>query len=118
MALEPFVGPWPRFQLLEFYTVSRTPWTGDQPVARPLHIHRTQTSMPEVGFEPTIPVFERAKTVHALETLHTEEKHVSSCGHNERSTYVAYIKYYIEKKNVLCIYYIENYSIILNHKYL
>jgi hypothetical protein len=28
---------------------------------------RTQTSMPRVGFEPTIPVFERAKTVHALD---------------------------------------------------
>jgi hypothetical protein len=28
---------------------------------------RTQTSMPRVGFEPTIPAFERAKTVHALD---------------------------------------------------
>jgi hypothetical protein len=28
--------------------------------------HR-QTSMPRVGFEPTIPAFERAKTVHALD---------------------------------------------------
>jgi hypothetical protein len=28
---------------------------------------RTQTSMPWVGFEPTIPVFERAKTAHALD---------------------------------------------------
>jgi hypothetical protein len=27
----------------------------------------TQTSMPRVGFEPTIPVFEGAKTVHALD---------------------------------------------------
>jgi hypothetical protein len=27
---------------------------------------RTQTSMPRVGFEPTIQVFERAKTVHGL----------------------------------------------------
>jgi hypothetical protein len=27
----------------------------------------THTSMPQVGFEPTIPVFERVKTVHALE---------------------------------------------------
>jgi hypothetical protein len=26
----------------------------------------TQTSMPRVGFEPTIPVFERAKMVHDL----------------------------------------------------
>jgi hypothetical protein len=47
---------------------------GDQPVARPLPAHRTaqtqnkytETSMPQVGFEPPIPVFERAKTVHAL----------------------------------------------------
>jgi hypothetical protein len=41
----------------------------------PLPAHRTpqtqyksiQTSKPQVGFEPTIPVFERAKTVHALD---------------------------------------------------
>jgi hypothetical protein len=60
---------------LILYTVCRTPWTGDQPIARPLPIHRiTQmhnkrihTSMPRMGFEPTIPVFERAKTVHALD---------------------------------------------------
>jgi hypothetical protein len=48
---------------------------GDEPVARPLPTHRitqtqnkrTRTSMPKVGFKPTIPVFERAKTVHALD---------------------------------------------------
>jgi hypothetical protein len=28
---------------------------------------RTQTSMPRVVFEPTIPAFEREKTVHALD---------------------------------------------------
>jgi hypothetical protein len=52
---------------------------GDEPVARPLLTHRTaqtqnkrtQTSMPRVGFEPTIPVFERAKTVHALDRAAT-----------------------------------------------
>jgi hypothetical protein len=62
------------FSFLIFYTVGRTPWTGDQPVARPLSAHRTaqtqnkrtQTPMPQVGFEPTIPVFERAKTLHVL----------------------------------------------------
>jgi hypothetical protein len=27
--------------------------------------------MPQVGFEPTIPVFERAKTVHALDLVAT-----------------------------------------------
>jgi hypothetical protein len=73
MSLQSFVGPWPLFQFLDLYRVSRTPWTGDQPVARPLPSHRrtqaqnkrTQTSMPSVGFEPTIPAFKRAKTVHA-----------------------------------------------------
>jgi hypothetical protein len=57
------------------YTVGRTPWTWDQPVARPLPAHRTtqtqnkrtQTSIPWVVFEATTPVFERAKIVHALD---------------------------------------------------
>jgi hypothetical protein len=58
-------GPWPPFQFLNQYTVGGTPWTRDQPVARPLPIQRTaqtqnkrkQTSMPQLRFEPTIPMF-------------------------------------------------------------
>jgi hypothetical protein len=74
MVLQPFVGPcW------SLYLVGRTPWTGDQPVTRPLSAHRTaqiqnkctQTSMPPVGFEPMIPVFQRVKTVHALDRAAT-----------------------------------------------
>jgi hypothetical protein len=58
------------------FTDGRTIWTSDQFVAGPLPKHRTtqtqnkrtyKTSMPCVGFEPTIPASERAKTVHALE---------------------------------------------------
>jgi hypothetical protein len=75
MALQTF-GPWQLFQFLNLYTVGRTPWTGDQPVARPLPTHRTtkiqkkhtQTSMPQVEFEPTILMLERAKTVHTTYT--------------------------------------------------
>jgi hypothetical protein len=67
------------FSFLMFYRVGRTPWTGDQPVARPLPAHRTvqiqnkrtQTSMHQIGFEPAIPVFERAETVHALDHVAT-----------------------------------------------
>jgi hypothetical protein len=76
MALQSF-GPWPLFlfRFVILYTVGRTPWTGDQPIARPLPTNRTtqtqnkrtQTSMPRVGYEPTIPMFERMKTVHALD---------------------------------------------------
>jgi hypothetical protein len=79
-ALQPSVGPYPLFfQFLDFYTVGRTPWTGDQPVARPLHAHRRaqaqnkriQISIPLVGFEPTTPVFERVTTVDALDPATT-----------------------------------------------
>jgi hypothetical protein len=69
----PFLGHGRFISLFILYTVGRTLWTGDQPVAIPLPTHRTtqtqikrtQTSMNGVGFEPTIPVLERAKTVHA-----------------------------------------------------
>jgi hypothetical protein len=55
---------------LIFYTVGRAPLTADQPVARPLPAHRTaerRNELPQVGFETTILVFERWKTVHALD---------------------------------------------------
>jgi hypothetical protein len=55
-------------------TFSRTPWTGDQPDAKPLPTQdnttqkkRGHTSMPRAGFEPEIPMFERPKTVLALD---------------------------------------------------
>jgi hypothetical protein len=75
MALQPSVGPWPLFQFLNLYTVGRTPWTVDEPVARTTQTEnkRTQTPMPRVGFEPMVQVFVRAKTVHATvigRTLH------------------------------------------------
>jgi hypothetical protein len=67
------------FNFLIFYTVGRTHWTRDQLVARPLPTHRTaqtqnkstQTSLPPMAFEATIPLFERAKTVHALDRAAT-----------------------------------------------
>jgi hypothetical protein len=73
------------FSFLILYTVGRTPWTGDQPVARPLPTQRTtqtqnkstQTTMSRMGFEPTIPVFERANTIHALDRAAT----VIGCDH-------------------------------------
>jgi hypothetical protein len=72
MALQPFVGLWPLFQILDLFTQSvGLLGRGISPSqGRYLHteLHkqnkRTQTSMPQVGFEPTIPLFERAKTVH------------------------------------------------------
>jgi hypothetical protein len=62
-----------------FCTVDRTTWTSDQPVARPLPTHRTaqtqnkrrEMSMLRVGFEPTIPMFERTKPAHAWDRVVT-----------------------------------------------
>jgi hypothetical protein len=63
------------FSFVILWTVGRTPWTGDQPVARPLPTHRTtriqtkckETSMFWVIFEPTMPLLERENTFHALD---------------------------------------------------
>jgi hypothetical protein len=71
----PLLGIGRFLSFLILYTVGRTPWTGDRPVVRPLPTHRTtqthnkrtQISMPRVGFETTIPVFQPAKTVHGLD---------------------------------------------------
>jgi hypothetical protein len=63
-------GPWPLFQFINLYTVGRTPWTGISPSqgryldrTAQTQDKRTQTPMPQLGFEPTIPVFWRAKKV-------------------------------------------------------
>jgi hypothetical protein len=72
-------GPWLLFQFLNPYAVSRTALKGDQLIPRPLaglrttptQNKRTQTSMPRLGFEPRIRVFEQAKTVHALDRAAT-----------------------------------------------
>jgi hypothetical protein len=61
----PLLGPGLFFSCVIFF------YTDGRPVARPLPTHRTtqkqnkrtQASMPWVGFAPTIPAYERAKTV-------------------------------------------------------
>jgi hypothetical protein len=59
------------FSILIIYTVGRTPWTVDQPVARPLPALRT-TQIQNKGTQH--PCLERdsnslAKTVHALDRM-------------------------------------------------
>jgi hypothetical protein len=59
------------------FVILYTPGTGDQPVSRPTPTHRTtqrenkrkQTSIPRVGFEPTTPMCERVKTIHAYDRV-------------------------------------------------
>jgi hypothetical protein len=45
----------------------------------------TQISMPRVGFEPTIPVFERPKTIHALDRAATVIGSMLNYGYGGRS---------------------------------
>jgi hypothetical protein len=83
------------FSFLIPYTVGRTPWTGDQPVARLLPTHRTtqkrnkrtQTSIPWVGFEHTIPAFERAKRVYALSNC---DRRLSTYSLHKRNQYIGH----------------------------
>jgi hypothetical protein len=70
MAVEPFVGPWQLFQFLYLFTQSvellglGISWSQGRYLHTGQH-KRTQTSTPQLGFEPTIPVVEWAKTFHA-----------------------------------------------------
>jgi hypothetical protein len=78
LALQP---PWAlasNFQFHDDFTDGRTPWTSQgrylstRQHRHRINIYRYQISMPCVGFEPTIPVCVRAKTVHAYRDWHRE----------------------------------------------
>jgi hypothetical protein len=75
----PLLGPGLLFSFVIFFTqpVGLLGWVISLSQGRYLHRtkqtqnKRTQTSMPWVEFEPMLPVFERAKTVHALDRAAT-----------------------------------------------
>jgi hypothetical protein len=74
VALQSFVGPWPLFQFL--YPLTQSVGLLGRGISpsqdRYLRTEqRKQISLPEVGFEPTIPLFERTKTVHAFDRAAT-----------------------------------------------
>jgi hypothetical protein len=74
MALQPFVGPWSPFQFLNPTHSRKDSLDGGsarRKAATYTHNKRTQTSMPWVRFESTIPAFKRAKTVHATDRAAT-----------------------------------------------
>jgi hypothetical protein len=93
------------FSFLILYTVGRIPWTGDQPVARPLPAHRTkqtqnkrrQTSMSYVGSEPTMPTFEGVKIFYAFDRAHSYTH-----THAHTHTYIYIYIYVMETRNVFC----------------
>jgi hypothetical protein len=58
------------FQFLNLYIICRTPWIGDQSIARPLPIHRINAYRHlclEWDSKPRFQFSERVKTVHALD---------------------------------------------------
>jgi hypothetical protein len=72
MALQPF-RPWPLFSFLIYTQTLGLLGRGSacRKAAHYTQNKRIQRSMPRLGFEPTIPVFELAKTVHALDRAAT-----------------------------------------------
>jgi hypothetical protein len=85
MALQPF-GPWPLFQFLNpIQSVGLLGWGISPSQGHYLHTEKrkhsiiAQTPMPPIGFEPTIPVFKQAETVHAFDheaTAISRETHI------------------------------------------
>jgi hypothetical protein len=85
MAVQSFVWPWPLFQFLDpiHSWGGGTRWTGNQSRGKAATYtqdntsnKRTETSMLRVAFEPTIPSFERAKKVHALDRAATVKNYL------------------------------------------
>jgi hypothetical protein len=78
MALVPLVGAWPLYQFLDpIHSREDSLDGGSAHCKAATYIQNNtnrinaQTSMPGVRFEPTIPAFEREKTVHALDDAAT-----------------------------------------------
>jgi hypothetical protein len=62
------------------------------------HIKHKQTSMPRVGFKPTIPAFERAKTVHALDRAATVIGGSRIIRRKNREKYQNYFLLFLQKQ--------------------
>jgi hypothetical protein len=81
MAVKPFVGNWPLLQFLEpihrreeslgewSARLKAATYTQNNTSTEKTHI--MQTSIPWVGLEPTIPAFDREKTIHVLDRATT-----------------------------------------------
>jgi hypothetical protein len=96
VALQPFVAPWPLFQFLDLFTqsVGLLGWGFSPLQGRYLHTEQhkqnkgTETSMPWVGFELTIPAFERVKTVHASDRVAIVIGYKRTSVHHTRNVFV------------------------------
>jgi hypothetical protein len=76
----PMLGLGCLFGFLILYTVDRTPWTGDQPVARPLPTqHNTHTYIHTFLKWDSNPRIQCLKTVHALGCAATVISYCISC---------------------------------------
>jgi hypothetical protein len=63
MALQPFLWPWPHISVSKsICTDGRTPWTSDQPVARPLPIRRTTQTQKKIHKHTNIHASRRIRT--------------------------------------------------------
>jgi hypothetical protein len=76
--LKPFVGPWPLFTVSWSYTQSVGPFGWGISLSQGHYLHteqhkqRIKAHNTDIhGFEPTIPAFERAEIVHALDRTAT-----------------------------------------------
>jgi hypothetical protein len=71
--------PWSLFQFLNLYTVSRTHWTGDKPVARPLPTYRTIQTQNKRNRHSRLEWDSNPRSQCSLERRHSSCPR--SCGH-------------------------------------
>jgi hypothetical protein len=78
------------FSFLILYTVGRTPWTGDQPVARPLPAHRHPWLKWASTHDPSAQAGEDGSCLRRISTTGEVDRLESACLliHQQQSHYV------------------------------
>jgi hypothetical protein len=71
MALPAHSGPWPLIQFRNHFSQTVGFLGRVISPSQGRYLRTAQTSMPQAGFEPTIPASERAKTAHSLDRAAT-----------------------------------------------
>jgi hypothetical protein len=102
MARQPFVAPWTLLQFhYLFYTDGSAPWTGDQPVARPLPTHRTSWTQNKRIHTPNIHAFSGIRTHNPSVRAREDSSYLWPRGHRDRRIFI--IRSLIPAKPILSL---------------
>jgi hypothetical protein len=116
MTLQPFVRPWPFLQFRNLcYTDGRTPWTSDQPVARPLPTHRTTQTQNKRTHKHTCLEWDSNPRINIMETfISSADTNTSVINNIPNRLRNPKTHYRVHQFKVLTDPYFENFLVLYN----